>query len=111
MGWTTIERTGDTLRQAKIEDGRLVVRTIQENDEVLELNQAARNAGGLGARDWCRMEANIPMQDYMRLKKMYPDLDAPDPQIRKREWVRVLKMPEHRKYSVQTKFRPGVLIK
>jgi hypothetical protein len=78
----------------------------QPSDEIiLERNKQLRNNPG-AQRDltFGRQITSIPMIDWLVLKKKYPKIaDYSDPVGRSAEIMRIMRLPENRKYLVRDK--------
>lgn len=86
------------------EPGHIYTRRTQPNaNQILEQNLKMRNAGGPKDMSFGRWVANIPNNDYIALKRKYPEIDSKDRDIRQKALVRLLKSPEFKKYLVNDK--------
>ncbi len=79
-------------------------RTQPTSDRILEANQRIRNERTDKNISFGRHVACIPFNDYMVLKKKFPELSAKDGEVRTRAWARILKDSTYKKYLVQDKY-------
>ncbi len=70
-----------------ISGGQLIRRQTQPNRErLLERNAKLRREGGLADLSFAGHALRIPEIDYYQLRQKYPDLNAPDAEIRTKAW-------------------------
>ena len=88
--------------QWMISAGKLFRRQTQPNRELLlERNAKLRREGGLADLTFAGLELRIPEIDYYQLRKKYPDLNAPDGEIRTKAWRRFAASSEADPYRIR----------
>jgi len=77
--------------------------THQDVGPILEHNKTVMREGGSRTLSFGKSELVIPEVVLTRLKKKYPELQAPDMEIRVKAWKRFLASSESRPWRVSTK--------
>jgi hypothetical protein len=84
--------------------GTLAARHYQPNrDLILEANKRMRNEQVIRDLGWMRFALRVPQIDLIQLKKLNPELNSPDGQIKARAWKKFAKSPESLPYRVRDK--------
>lgn len=88
----------------RMEGGVLVRRQTQPNEQqLLERNAKLRREGGLADLTFAGDQLRIPEIAFYALKVKYPDLAAPDGEIRTKAWKRFYASSEADPYRVRDK--------
>lgn len=73
---------------------RLYTQTVQPSRDQIMKNTAAQRREGVSRKtETGYLLCQVPLLDYMELRKRNPDMAAPDPQIRKRAWLEFAQGP------------------
>jgi hypothetical protein len=87
------ERQGDKMVRAM---------TQPTEELILRRNKKLRqNPGVLKDLSFGRLVANIPLNDLEALKRKYPELAHGDAELRSLTMMKILQMPEYKKFLVQ----------
>ena len=84
------------------EGGRITALTHQDCSAVLDHNKEVMAQGGARSLSFGKAELCIPELVLAKLKKKYPDLAAPDMQIRVKAWKKFLASSESKPWRVST---------
>lgn len=83
------DREGNQLVRWWIEGTRIhTTREDLDKDQILQMNQQMR--GNLKSVDGMKWALSIPPDDYSALRRLNPDLGAPDAQIRHKAWQKFM---------------------
>ena len=96
---------GVTHRYTLEPNGRLTRERLQAGRSAhLEHNKRRQlEPESLNDREWGRMQASIPPNDYHRLLHKYPELKCWDSDVRSKAWDKWLASEEARPYLVREK--------
>lgn len=87
------------------EPGKVYTRRTQPTDKtILQRNQDIRNNKAYKDLSFGRHVACIPLNDYLMLKKKFPELSSRDAETKTAAWAKILKSPEYKKYLTQDKY-------
>jgi len=82
-------------------DGFQISRVARQDcSAIIEHNREVMAAGGSRTASFGKVELSIPELELRNLKKRYPDLAAPDMQIRVRAWKRFIRSAESKPWRV-----------
>lgn len=96
-----LEQRQDYRRTAQVEDGVLYTRDSQQIDSILKRNAEVRSDGGARSLDWGQPVLNLPLVEWVKLTRQYPDLVHGTPEDRKRRVAQIAK--EHPEYCINAK--------
>lgn len=77
--------------------------THQDCSEIMEHNKQAMATGGSKTLSFGKAELCIPELVLSNLKKQYPELEAPDMQIRVKAWKKYLRSADSKPWRVSVK--------
>ena len=84
-------------------EGYTGVLTQPSRNLILERNkELQKNEGAIRDLSFGRQVASIPIIDYLALQKKYPKLRSKDGREKKAEMVRILQLPENKKFLVRS---------
>ena len=93
----------------KLEGGELVRRMSQPSeDRILELNQRIRIEEPLKHLGWGQWVLQVPELHWWRLKKKYPDLNAPHGPTRTKAWLTLMAAPDGDQSRVRERDRARI---
>ena len=93
----------------KFEGGALVRRMVQPNeDAILERVQRMRIEEPLKTLGWGQWMLCVPELHWLRLKKKYPDLNAPHGPTRTTAWMKLMNSSEGDQYRVRERNRARI---
>ena len=73
-----------------------------ERDQLLEVVAATRREHPIADRQGLgRWALSVPIEDYCALRRKYPDLAAPDAQIKSRAWLAFMASDECKPYRMR----------
>ena len=93
----------------KVEAGELVRKMWQPSeDSILEQNQRIRIEEPLKHLGWGQWVLQVPELHWHKLKKKYPDLNAPHGPTRTTAWLKLMASPEGDQYRVKERNRARI---
>ena len=103
------DRAPNLFASWKVEGDSLVRKMWQPSeDRILEENQRIRIEEPLKHLGWGSWVLCVPELHWWRLKKKYPDLNAPHGPTRTKAWLKLMASPEGDQYRVKERNRARI---